>query len=171
MNEPIHNKPLNKLLLKPRFTMECSESKEVILEKFRKEFASNNFNFLGNIVDHHVIIDMSIKDAHFWSPQLYLEIEKKDQNATLIKGLFGPKPQVWTFFMFIHFAVALAFVIFLVVAYVKWTLDQAYTFSVLMCLLMFVCWFVLYTLGQLGKKKGYEQMIILDQFMKTVLAK
>tara|TARA_R110002073_G_scaffold57778_4_gene146706 strand:+ start:122138 stop:122596 length:459 start_codon:yes stop_codon:yes gene_type:complete len=151
--------------------LEHNERSEVILEKFSKEFAANNSDFIGKIADHHVIIDVSLKEAHFWSPQLNLEIEKKDNNGTLIKGLFGPKPQVWTFFMFIHFAVALAFIIFLVLAYVKWTLDQAYTFSVLMCLVMFVCWFVLYTLGQLGKKKGYEQMLLLDQFMKKVLAK
>jgi uncharacterized membrane protein len=73
--------------------------------------------------------------------------------------------------MFVHFAVAIAFFIFLVIGYSKWSLKGDYTFAMIMCISMVVLWFVLYVMGQLGKKKGYKQMLELDDFMKKVLNK
>ena len=107
---------------------------------------------------------------HFWSPQLHIEVEESENN-TIVKGLFGPKPNVWSLFMFIHFAVALAFVVFLVLVYVRWNLKQDYTFPLIMSLIMPVLWFVLYFLGRLGRKKGTQQMHEIINFFTEVLGK
>jgi hypothetical protein len=61
----------------------------------------NSDSWLGKIVDNHVILKIPAKDQHYWSPQLTLELE--DQNGeTLVRGLFGPKPGVWTMFVFFY---------------------------------------------------------------------
>lgn len=169
MNQPIHNDQLNKVLLKPRFKIERNESKDVIIEKFKKEFSSDNCIYCTKIIDHHIVIDVPKDEDHFWSPQLHIEVESNEENKTIVKGLFGPKPQVWTFFMFIHFAVAVAFIVFFVVAYTRWNLKQDYTFALIMCIAMPVFWIILYILGQLGKKKGYKQMVQLETFLSIIL--
>jgi Na+/melibiose symporter-like transporter len=115
------------------------------------------------------VIDVPKDEDHFWSPQLHIEVESNEENKTIVKGLFGPKPQVWTFFMFIHFAVAIAFIVFFVVAYTRWNLKQDYTFALIMCIAMPVLWIILYILGQLGKKKGYKQMVQLETFLSIIL--
>jgi ABC-type multidrug transport system fused ATPase/permease subunit len=61
-------------------------------------------------------------------------------------------------FIFFHFAVAVTFFVFFVIFYSRWSLDQDYTLSMIMCILMPVLWVVLYFAGQLGKKFGYDQM-------------
>ncbi len=111
---------------------------------------------------------MPQKDEHFWSPQLHVEIEKED-DVTVVKGILGPKPKIWTFFMFLHFAVAVAFFVFFVIAYSRWSLDQENTFSMVMCLLMPVIWVALYFFGQLGKKFGYAQMVGLHNLLQEAL--
>ncbi len=169
MNQPIHNDQLNKVLLKPRFKIERDESKDVIIKKFKKEFSSDNCIYCTKIIDNHIVIDVPKDEDHFWSPQLHIEVESNEENKTIVKGLFGPKPQVWTFFMFIHFAVAVAFVVFFVVAYTRWNLKQDYTFALIMCIAMPVLWIILYILGQLGKKKGYKQMVQLETFLTIIL--
>ena len=169
MNQPIHNDQLNKVLLKPRFKIERNESKDIIIEKFKKEFSSDNCIYCTKIIDHHIVIDVPKDEDHFWSPQLHIEVESNEENKTIVKGLFGPKPQVWTFFMFIHFAVAVAFIVFFVVAYTRWNLKQDYSFALSMCIAMPVLWIILYILGQLGKKKGYKQMVQLDTFLSIIL--
>jgi Na+/melibiose symporter-like transporter len=169
MNQPIHNDQLNRVLLKPRFKIERNESKDLIIEKFKKEFSSGNCIYCTKIIDHHIVIDVPKEEDHFWSPQLHIEVESNKENKTIVKGLFGPKPQVWTFFMFIHFAVAVAFIVFFVVAYTRWNLKQDYTFALIMCIAMPVLWIILYLLGQLGKKKGYKQMVQLDTFLSIIL--
>lgn len=171
MNQPIYNKKINRVLLKPRFKISCDQSAESIMAKFKDKFDSGDCDYCSKIVDHHIVIDVPKKEDHFWSPQLHVEVEKDDENTTIVRGLFGPKPQVWTFFMFIHFAVAVAFIVFFVVAYTQWSLKQEYSFALVICIAMPILWIVLYILGQLGKKKGYQQMLELDDFLKKVLEK
>jgi hypothetical protein len=61
--------------------------------------------------------------------------------------------------------------VFLVMAYTHWNLKKDYSFSLTMCIALPIFWVILYFLGQLGKKKGYQQMIELDNFLTRVLEK
>lgn len=169
MPAPIHNDKVNKLLLKPRFNMDWPVKKKLILERFKKEATLKNRKYPLKVVDHHIIIDIPVKNAHFWSPQLHIEIEEQQDKSTQIRGLFGPKPSVWSLFMFLHFAVALAFLVFAVMAYTRHNLNQNFSFALYMCVGMVIIWVVLYFLGQIGKKKGYKQMLELDAYFKQVL--
>ncbi len=168
MNEPIHQDELNRILLKPRFKLRYSDSQEEIIEQFRLNLSSEKCPFPSKIVDHHIVIDVPKGKEHFWSPQLHVEVEKEDET-TIVKGILGPKPKIWTMFIFFHFAVALTFFVFFVIFYSRWSLDQDYTLSMIMCILMPVIWVVLYFGGQLGKKFGYEQMRELHDFLITAL--
>lgn len=171
MNKPIHNNQINKILLKPRFKIEVNESKEDILNKFKDALENKEYKHRGKIINHHIVIDVSDKEDHFWSPQLHVEIEKDKNKKTIVKGVLGPKPQVWTFFMFLHFAVFVAFFVFLVIFYTNWSLNQDYYFAMIMCIIMPIVWVVLYFVGQLGKKFGYNQMVELHEFLMNTVQK
>ncbi len=169
MNEPIHEDELNRVLLKPRFKIDSSYNIEVLLQKFKAAKLETNNKYLIKMVSHHVVIDLPKHENHFWSPQLHVELEEKDNKETLIKALLGPKPKVWTFFMFLHFLIAIAFVVFFVIFYVKWSLEQDYTFAMAMCLFTPVLSFALYFSGQLGKKLGYKQMKELHDYLLKII--
>ena len=168
MNDPIHDDELNRILLKPRFKLKYDTSVESILDEFRTNLALKDCKYKSQIVDHHIVIDVPVVEEHFWSPQLHVEVEKED-NLTIVKGILGPKPKIWTFFMFLHFMVAIAFFVFFVIFYSKWSLDQDYYFSMTLCVLMPVLWVVLYFIGQLGKKFGYDQMVGLHNLLIKAL--
>ena len=123
-----------------------------------------NCNFRSQIADMHIVIDVPSEEEHYWSPQLTIEVVKED-NKTIVKGLLSPKPKVWTFFMFLHFVVAISFFVFLVMYYTQYRLKQDYLFSLIMCIAMPITWIVLYLVGQFGKKLGYEQMLELHNFL------
>lgn len=169
MNKPIHDKKVNRVLLKPRFKIKVEDDKAVVLDRFRIIFKTSNSKYRGKIIDHHVVIDVPVEEDHFWSPQLHVEIEKDENNKTIVKGVLGPKPQVWTFFIFLHFAVAIAFFVFLVIFYSNWSLKQDYTFAMIMCIAMPIIWIILYLAGQLGKKFGYDQMVELHDFLMKII--
>ncbi len=168
MNDPIHDDELNRILLKPRFKFMFEASENEILQQFKESLEAKNCNYSSQIVGHHIVIDVPELEEHFWSPQLHVEIEK-EANNTVVKGILGPKPKIWTFFMFLHFIVAIAFFVFFVIFYSNWSLDQEYTSAMIMCLLMPVIWVALYFIGQLGKKFGYEQMLGLHQLLIKAL--
>lgn len=161
---------LNKILLKPRFVLHHGEDKKVVLEKFKKAFERVETTLRGKVVGDHIVIDVANADAHIWSPQLQLEIVENDDKTSVIKGLFGPKPQLWTLFMFIHFGVALAFAVFVTMLYTDLSLGQDHTLSMILTIAMPILWMLFYLFGRWGKKKGHGQMVELDDFMKKVLS-
>lgn len=164
MNKPIHDNQINKVLLKPRFRIEVEQGENQILDNLKKRLKKENCNFRSQIADMHVIIDVPQEDEHYWSPQLTIEVIKED-NKTIVKGLLSPKPKVWTFFMFLHFVVAISFFVFLVMFYTQYKLNQEYKFAMIMFIAMPIAWIILYLVGQFGKKLGYEQMLQLHNFL------
>ena len=95
----------SKVFLRPRFSLEVGKSKEEAISAIERELVYLKKDYKYKISDHHIFIDVSEKDSHFWSPHLHIEIVTNDQTSSTIKGLFSPKPQVWTFFMFLHFVI------------------------------------------------------------------
>jgi len=171
MHDTIDNQPLNKILLKPRFKFEREEDKAVIIDKFKNEFAQGGSKFLGRVVDHHIVIDIPKEEAHFWSPQLHFEVEDSTSDGSILKGIFGPKPSVWSLFMFVHFAVAVLFISFLVITYTKWNLNKDYGLYLIIVLVMPVLWFLLYFMGRMGRRKGKQQMQELRDYLEEILEK
>ena len=101
MKEPINQDDLNRILLKPRVNLRFEATKEEILALFKKRLKEEPCRFPSRIVDHHVVIDVPAEEENFWSPQLHVEVEQ-DGDHGLVRGVLGPKPKIWTFFIFLH---------------------------------------------------------------------
>lgn len=160
-------KPIpNDIVLRPRFQLELSETKEVLLHNFEK---SQRAPFLVKRLDEHVFIKFNAKHNHFWSPQLHLEIVKVDETNCKLCGVFGPNPTLWTFFMFLHFGVATLFIILGIWAYSNAALDRHYQLQLVLMAFMVVIWLLLYYIGRAGKHKGKPQMEELYRFVMNIL--
>ncbi|WP_435261604.1 GTP-binding protein [Tenacibaculum sp. nBUS_03] len=158
----------NQVFLKPRFQIDFDMNADFLLEKLKKNIDGNQ-RFKMKSIDNHIIVDVPEKENHYWSPQLQVEIEELTENRSKIKGLFGPKPQVWTLFMFIHFGVAISVLIFGVVIYSNWSLKKSTLFPIVMLVVLSLLWIVLYGIGTIGKSIGKKQMDELKEFTKQVL--
>lgn len=159
---------LNKIILKPRFKLALESKKESVLQMFSKNLNLDTCDYSYKISGNHIFIDVSEKQDHFWSPQLHLEVVENEKGS-LLRGLFAPKPNIWTFFMFLHVIVAVSFMVFFVIAYSKWSIDVNYSFALGMCLAMVILWFILYFSGQIGKVKAKDQMNELRVFITNTL--
>lgn len=159
----------NEVFLRPRFSIILKENSEVILNRFSETFKKDKTKFRGNIVDGHVFISVSKKEEHFWSPQLHLEIIEKSKELSELKGLFGPKPQVWTLFMFVHFVIGISFLGFCVLLYTKMSLNESIVFPLIMMIFLPLIWLLLYFLGKIGKDTGKSQMKDLHNFMDEII--
>ncbi|MFD2568544.1 GTP-binding protein [Pseudotenacibaculum haliotis] len=159
----------NDILLRPRFKLDLKKDKEELLRAFLNARETEATPFLIKVVDAHIFIDVLEDDSHFWSPQLHLEIVEEEEKSVQLKGLFGPKPQVWTFFMFLHFIVASAFIGCGIWAYVNSTLDKTSVFPIVMLIVLPLIWGLLYVLGSLGKDFGKKEMKKMHAFMIATL--
>ncbi|APY10253.1 GTP-binding protein [Seonamhaeicola sp. S2-3] len=160
----------NNIVLRPRFKKKLNKNNEVLLKAFenaKKEYSE----FVVTRLDNHVFIKFPKKDQQFWTPQLHLEIDEIDNNTSLLYGLFGPNPTVWTMFMFLHFIVACLFIGFGIWAYTNWKLDSDYIIQICIMVLMVVIWFTLYFAGSIGKNSNKNEMHKLNDFMNQILKK
>ncbi len=158
----------NDIVLRPSFQLELPSSKEEVLSAFAE---NKRKPFLIKRLDEHIFIKFNSEKIHFWSPQLHLEIQEKDEGNSKLYGVFGPNPTLWTFFMFLHFGVATCFIILGIWAYSSASLDRPYGLQLGLMVFMVLLWFVLYGFGRAGKHKGKPQMLELHTFMmETVLA-
>ena len=158
----------NDIVLRPRFKIEIARYNEAVLSDFETAKTTQS-EFIVTRVDDHVFIKFPKEKQDFWSPQLHLEINKVDENSSIIYGLFGPNPTVWTLFMFLHFLVAGLFIAFAIWAYTNWSLKQSYAVQASVTFLMILIWVALYFAGSIGKASGTTDMRLLNNFMYNVL--
>lgn len=169
MTNEIDEVTSNEIFLRPRFRLDFDESQEALMTKFKDNLNKGECKYCSKIVDKHIIIDVPFEEDHFWSPQLNIEIVEGEETVSVVKGLFGPKPQVWTMFMFLHFVGGILFIVALVLLYVNWTLNKSLTFPTIVVIMTPIIWFSLYFIGRLGRRKGRKQMGELHQFMMNTL--
>ncbi|GAA3586969.1 GTP-binding protein [Flavivirga amylovorans] len=158
----------NDIVLRPRFKIELNKSNQSILKDF-EALKSSQSDFIVTRLDNHVFIKFPKEKQHFWSPQLHLEIDEIDSNSSLLHGLFGPNPTVWTMFIFFHFLVAGLFIASGIWAYTNSSLDKSYAIQVSLMFLMVLIWVVLYFAGSIGKASSKNEMRALHNFMNDVI--
>lgn len=162
--------PEKELQLRLRFYKTSSKSIEDILkscETLKDEVAPD---FHIKYIDHHIWLNIGARKREKHSPHLHVELDKMEDGNTAINGLFGPDPVLWTMFMFLHFIVAGIFIIFLMIAYSKWTLKQNFGFDIVIMTLMIGCWAALYYIARTMRRKGIPQMHELEALMDRILS-
>jgi hypothetical protein len=124
----------------------------------------------GHLVDNHIILDIVGDQVHYWSPQLNFRIEadEEDDSKSVVSGLIGPRPPVWTMFMFIYFSTGV--IGFFVSSYglSKWMLgDLSYTLLAFPLAILFML--TAYRAGKYGEKLGAEQIEMLKDFIREAI--
>lgn len=160
----------NNIVLRPRFKLKLHHDNETLLKDF-EILKSTQSKFIVSRIDNHVFIKFPKEKQHFWSPQLHLEIDEVDEESSLLYGLFGPNPTVWTLFIFLHFMVAGLFIAFGIWAYTNWKLKSDYAIQLSLVGLMVIIWIALYFAGSIGKASSKKDMEALNNFMYQVINK
>ncbi|MEP1488634.1 MAG: GTP-binding protein [Algibacter sp.] len=158
----------NDFVLRPRFKMALNKNNETVLHHFETTKTTQSA-FIVTRLDDHVFIKFPKQEQHFWSPQLHLEINEVNKSSSMLHGLYGPNPTIWTMFMFFHFIIAGLFLAFGVWAYTNWSLKSSYAIQVALMLFMIIIWFALYFSGRIGKASSTGDMHKLQDFMNNVL--
>lgn len=161
--------PENEITLRLRFDQDIQENSASLLSKFEKYSNIKSENFIIKTSDNHIWLDIVPSKRKYWTPHLHLELEPKNDSETHIRGLFGPDPTLWTFFMFLHFIIAGLFFIFAAMVYSDYVLKTSMTFNLAIMLLMTIFWFSLYYLAKSIRKKGRQQMNELDAYFNTII--
>ena len=160
--------PEKSIALRPRFEVESKNSVEKILERAKTLKSELKSDYQIKIIDEHLYFYFSKEKRKYYSPFLHLELEA-EEGKTKVKGLFGPEQLLWTLFMFLHFIVAGLFLVFSMMAYTHWSLNQSIVLDVVVMTFMVVFWILLYVIARINREKGVPQMHELEDLMYKVL--
>lgn len=156
--------------IRPRFSFTVPYKTEDVLQRMEQLKRKYEGSLVGTIADHHVILNIPVAERHYWSPQLNLRCEpdEDDPGQTQIRGLIGPRPAVWTLFMFIYFSIGV--IGFFVGSYgiSVWMLG---TFSHYVWAMPLAVIFMLtaYMAGKYGESLGQDQIDRLKHFVREAL--
>ena len=155
--------------IRPRFRLQVDIQPEEVKERFRKGTAVPGAPCTAAYFPEHIILRLPEEEQHFWSPRLELALEEQSEG-TLIRGLYGPSPQVWTMFTIAYGATGTLALFIAIIGTSQLMLDlPGHVLWALPVLGGFALF--LYLASQTGQKLGAEQTFTLHHFFEHTVGK
>ena len=153
--------------VRPRIKVTTSKSSDEITSTIKERLRSGVCVCEGQVTSHFATIYPPAEEQHYWSPQLTITVEEKD-GETLVRGLYGPKPSVWTMFVFFYSFLGFITLIVLMVGLSYMSLGQPATILWLVPILILLC-LTLFLAAYFGQKFGQKQMTRIHRFIEECL--
>lgn len=152
--------------IRPRIRVQLPLKEEDIVAGLKTALDAPDSSCEGTAVKGFASIFPRKEEQHFWSPQLTLIFEAVEQG-TLLRGLYGPQPTVWTMFVFVYVVLGFSSVMALLMGLSYWSLGKV-TFWLWLSPLLSVLILSMYAVAYSGQKLGQKQMTRLHRFIESV---
>ena len=153
--------------IRPRFKIESELSAAQIEILLKENLSKENSDCKGSVNPGFATILMPEAEQHYWSPQLGLTYEK-EESKTVIRGVYGPRPTVWTMFVFFYAIIGFAILIVGMIGLSHLSLDKPASILWLVPVLSVIL-LTLYLVAKFGQKMGQQQMQTLHKFTEEAL--
>ena len=159
----------SKFHIRPRFTLKSNASVDNICSRYKVILMTKNQVLSGKVRHGYISVFPSSDHMHYWSPHLSVTLEQDEENPnqTVIRGLYGPTPAVWTMFVFIYAIIALATVIIFIIGFANMSIGESgrilWALPILIILLLSI-----YATSYYGQRKAHDQIEIIDDFFMTI---
>ena len=158
-----HNK--DNIEIKPRFRLISEIAVEDVIIKI-KEALPLQKDVVGEVKGHHAFFKIPLKNQHYWSPTMEVEIKKyyEDETKTSIKCILGPKQSIWLILMFFYVGIGVLALFGGMYGLVKWNLGKESLFIWAFPIAAFL-FSIIYFTAKYGQRKGRDQMLYLVSFL------
>lgn len=89
---------------RPRFKVYTKASKIELIKNIKKHLALNNKEIGGYANQEFAMVRLRKDKNKYWAPQLQIrwEMDEDNNELTVVRGVIGPRPNIWTMFMFFY---------------------------------------------------------------------
>ena len=150
--------------VRPRFKVETNNSAETIADSIKKALDQEQSTCIGTSNPKFISLRIPTSEQHYWSPQLSITISLEN-GITVARGVYGPRPAVWTMFVFFYAVIGLALLVVTVIGLSTMTLDKG-TMIFWWIPGLLIVFLSLYLVAYFGQKIGHKQMITLQKFFE-----
>lgn len=156
------------LRMRPAFERHLSCSPNAAVEALQTHVEQSDDGYHGAFYDKHVVINVPDDEAWFWSPQLSLDLQPEN-GGTHLRGVYGPRPSVWTMFMAMYALAAFAAFLGGVVGGTQWSLgmDAPWLWSIPAGIVLAL---TTYALALVGQWLSRDQLDALYEYTEQALA-
>ena len=152
--------------LRPRFQMKSPHTPEEIQAFIQEKLDEGEDPIVGSMIPGHIFLRIHQDQQHYWSPRLSLSLEKQAWG-TLIRGLYGPAPNVWSLFLFAYAAVGILALFAALIGSSRLSLGMEAPILWAIPGLAGIA-LILYLIAQMGQKVGAEQTFTLHHFLHNL---
>ena len=150
--------------VRPRFKMETNYPIDHWEDKIKSGLLKEDATCNGKVSPGFVTLSLPIEEQHYWSPQLTVSIEETE-NGSILRGLYAPRPTVWTMFVFFYSIIGFTIMAIGVIGLSNLSLNKPG--SILWYIPGLVLIFIsLYLVAFFGQRMARNQMITLHQFLE-----
>ena len=152
--------------VRPRFQVTSPDLPAVVEDKIREGLSEADAPCLGKVYSGYVSLQLPLEEQHYWSPRLTVTLEELEEGGSLVRGLYGPRPAVWTMFVFFYSLIGFALVIVSIIGFANLSLDKSGAILWLVPILV-LAFLSLYLVAYFGQKKGHDEMVVLHTFLEA----
>jgi hypothetical protein len=105
--------------IRPTFAIPLSKGADESMTVLRERLEGSNWSECSKSKGRCAEFFVKREDRRLWSPYLSVQVEPKERGA-LLRGRFGPPPEMWTLFMFLYTAVGFLSLMGLMLGFVQW---------------------------------------------------
>ena len=155
------------LRLRPRFEAVAPCGPDEAARRLRAALARPGAGFRGGVYGAHALVHVPAAEERVWSPFLSLDIYGRP-GETRVRGLFGPKPSVWTLFVAAYGVCACVAFFAGGFGWAQWGLGQT-PWALAGLPAAAAGALVVFGLAQYGRRRGQAQMAALRAFLDGAL--
>lgn len=165
--QPLPCDPFAEYHVRPRFQADIPLTLEEISGRLRSGLGQPGARVQGRINRDFITLQLLPEDQHTWTPQLTVIVEPADSGSH-IRGLYAPRPAVWTLFVFFYTAIGFSAMIILIVGLINRSLDEPSNILWWLPVLL-IAFLSLYLVAWQGQRMSKGQMVTLHRFLENTL--
>lgn len=119
-------------------------------------------------LSNYLVVEFNQEHRHYWSPQLQISLDQEEEDHVLVRGMYGPHPNVWSVFFYGYASMAVLSVFLATIGFsvasVKGEFWGFYAMGA--CMLVGI---ILYLIAQFGQKIGAEQTFEIHHMYTEIM--
>jgi len=109
--------------LRPTFTLRLDLPREEAIQRLRSQLATSRSRDCWRGKGRWCEIHLPQEEQKVWTPHLSLRLDHEGEGSSIF-GRFAPKPEIWTFFMFLYVLVLFIILFGATFGYVQWASNE-----------------------------------------------
>lgn len=158
----IQHQQLNTKRLRPRYRRVTEKTAENVVNSIVSELRQSK-TITGTTLLNHAYLGIPESEQKYWSPEMHLTVEELAEGS-LVRGVIGPKPKIWTMYMFLYSAVVVLFFFGAAMGVSQYSLhvEAPWLWSIPVCIFLYL---LVIAAAKFGQYKSIYQMKAILEFL------